>query len=297
MTPTGAGHPSLEKSGLSRRAFFKAFGGGIFGFGLAGALGVKYAREVEPYMLQLEQVDLPLLPPVSGLDGTKIVCLSDFHLHPYTQIDLIEDCVRQVNRLGADIVCLLGDYVFDRADAIIELAPVLAQIQARYGRWSILGNHDLWTDAHLVASTLEENGIPVLANEHVKLDLPGGTILLAGLEDGWSGNPDLGMALPEDTEGTTVILMMHEPDFADRYHSDGRIDLQLSGHTHGGQVRLPGIGAPFLPRHGQKYDQGLYELGSMWLYTTRGIGVIGPPLRFNCRPEITLLTLRNAAPG
>jgi predicted MPP superfamily phosphohydrolase len=263
--------------------------------GLAGALGVKYAREIEPHLLQLEQVNVPLLPAASGLAGTRIVCLSDFHLYPYTEIDLIEDCVQQVNRLEADFVCLLGDYVFSRADAIVELAPVLARIQAEHGRYAILGNHDLWTDAHLVASVLEKNGIPLLANEHLKLDLPGGTLILAGLEDGWSGSPDLDAALPEDTDGTPVILMMHEPDFADRYHEDGRVDLQLSGHTHGGQVRLPGIGAPFLPRYGQKYDQGLYDLGGMWLYTTRGIGVIGPPLRFNCRPEITLLTLRSAA--
>ncbi|MFN2149637.1 MAG: metallophosphoesterase [Anaerolineales bacterium] len=285
------------KPGISRRGFLKAFGGTAFGIGLGGALGVKYAREVEPNWLQIERVSIPLpsIPP--GLDGTRIICLSDFHLHPYTQIELIEDCVQVVNRLEADVICLLGDYVFDRADSILQLAPVLAELTSRCGVYAVLGNHDLWTDPLLVASTLERAGIPVFANEHTALDLPGGTLLLAGLQDGWSGHPDLNAALPAAADAQPVILMMHEPDFADRYVLDGRVDLQLSGHTHGGQVRLPGIGAPFLPRYGQKYDQGLYDLGGMQLYTTRGIGVIGPPLRFNCRPEITLLTIKSGLPA
>ena len=284
--------PPEPKPGLSRRGFFKTLGAAAFGLGLGGALGVKYAREVEPNLLQIVPVVIPLssLPP--ELNGTRLICLSDFHLHPYTQIELVEECVRQVNRLMPDIVCLLGDYVFESADAIIELAPVLAGVQAEYGVYSVLGNHDLWTDPALIISVLEREGIPVLQNAHVSLALPGGQLILAGLEDGWSGNPDLDAALATEAEESPVILMMHEPDFADRYRYDGRVDLQLSGHSHGGQVRLPGIGAPFLPQYGQKYDQGLYNLDGMWLYTTRGIGVIGPPLRFNCRPEITLLTLR-----
>jgi predicted MPP superfamily phosphohydrolase len=283
--------PPVPQPGLGRRGFLKALGGSAFGLSLGGALSLKYAREIEPHLLQIVPVDIPLasLPP--GLNGTRLVCLSDFHLHPYTQIDLIEECVRQVNRLRPDIVCLLGDYVFESADAIFELAPVLAGIQAKYGVYSVLGNHDLWTDPGLVISVLEREGIPILQNAHVSLALPGGELILAGLEDGWSGHPDLDAALAATTEEAPVILMMHEPDFADRYRGDGRVALQLSGHSHGGQVRLPGIGAPFLPRYGQKYDQGLYALAGMRLYTTRGIGVIGPPLRFNCRPEITLLTL------
>jgi len=284
-------------AGISRRGFLKAAGGVLFGAGLGGALGLKYAREVEPNLLQIEKIDIPFRSLPASLDGTRLVCLSDFHLHPYTQIELVQECVRQVNRLDADVVCLLGDYVFDRAEAIFELAPVLAGIETRHGPYSVLGNHDLWTDPELVSAILEREGIPVLENEHVTIELPRGGLVLAGLEDGWSGKPDLDAALSGQTDELPLILMMHEPDFADRFRSDGRVDLQLSGHTHGGQVRLPVVGAPFLPRYGQKYDQGLYDLDGMWLYTTRGIGVIGPPLRFNCRPEITLLTLRHGSAG
>jgi len=283
-----------RRAGISRRGFLKAFGASLFGIGLGGALTIKYAREIEPQLLQIERVDVPLAGLAPGLDGTRVACLSDFHLHPYTQIELVRECVQLVNRLDADLACLLGDYVFDRADAILELAPVLAGIQTRSGSFAVLGNHDLWTDPALIASTLEEHHTTVLSNAHRVLDLPGGHLVLAGLDDGWSGNPDLEQALAGAPQATT-LLMLHEPDLAEQYRDSGRVQLQLSGHSHGGQVRLPAIGAPFLPRYAQKYEQGLYDLGGMRLYVTRGIGVIGPPLRFNCRPEIALLTLRSAS--
>ena len=105
---------------------------------------------------------------------------------------------------------------------------------------------------------------------------------------------DLDAALEGAPDRSTVILLAHEPDFADRVAADGRVALQLSGHSHGGQVRLPFIGAPMLPHLGRKYPYGLRRVGSMWLYTNRGVGVIAPPVRFNCRPEVTLLTLQPA---
>ena len=106
--------------------------------------------------------------------------------------------------------------------------------------------------------------------------------------------PDLSKALEKRPGNVPTLLLVHEPDFADAFSADGTVSLQLSGHTHGGQIRLPGIGALVLPRHGQKYDQGLYRVKDMWVYTTRGIGVIGPPVRLNCRPEITEITLVRA---
>ena len=116
-------------------------------------------------------------------------------------------------------------------------------------------------------------------------------IFLAGLDDGWSGQPDLNLALQNLSPGIPTILLMHEPDFADIFSKDKRVSLQLSGHTHGGQVRIPGLGAIVLPDYGKKYEQGLYRVKDMWLYTNRGIGVIWPAVRFNCRPEITEITL------
>jgi len=278
---------------IPRRGFLKAVGAVTLGLGVSGVAGYGYVFYVEPHWLAIERVDVPIHGLPDTFNGFKIVCLSDFHLHPYTQIDFIEKVVATSNELNPDVVCLLGDYVFAGADSIYELAPVLAALKSTYGVFAVLGNHDLWTDAAVVRSGLESVGIRVLVNESVPLSVWDDILIITGLDDGWSGEPDLSLALEGSPQGSPVILMLHEPDFADYYARDGRVRLQLSGHTHGGQVRIPGIGGPFRPEYGQKYDDGLNEIEGMWLYTTRGVGVIGPPARFNCRPEITEITLQS----
>ncbi len=181
--------------------------------------------------------------------------------------------------------------MLDEANSIFELAPVLARLNARYGVFSVLGNHDHWKGATVVRRGLEESGLAILNNSGLTLSKGQERLYLAGLDDGWVGRSNLSQALEKQPQGVPTILLMHEPDFADTFSADGRISLQLSAHIHGGQVRLPGIGAPFLPRHGRKYDQGLYRVQDMWLYTNRGIGVTNPPVRFNCRPEVTEIKL------
>jgi len=279
---------------ITRRGFLKAVGVTTIAMGAASLAGYGYIFYIEPRWPAIERIEIPVSNLPLGLRGLKIVCLSDFHLDPFTQIDLVEKIVSKVNEIEPDLICLLGDYVFERADSIEELAPVLSRLQSDMGTFAVLGNHDLWTDADVVRNGLEKFGIRVLINEHVDFQLGEDTLTLVGLDDGWSGAPDLSHALEDTPVDTTVILMIHEPDFADLYSQDGRILLQLSGHSHGGQVRLPGIGAPFLPAFGRKYDQGLYQIDEMWLYTTRGVGVINPPARFNCRPEITEIQLLSA---
>ena len=277
---------------ITRRGFLRAVGITALGLGVSGLAGYGYVFYVEPHWLSIERVDVPIYGLPEAFDGFTIVCMSDFHLHPYTQIDFIKKVVSTANELNPDLICLLGDYVFESADSIYELAPVLAGLESTYGVFAVLGNHDLWTDAAVVRSGLGSVGIRVLVNESVLLRLGSDNLILAGLDDGWSGEPDLSLALEGSPQDSPVILMLHEPDFADYYTRDGRVRLQLSGHSHGGQVRLPGIGAPFLPDFACNYDDGLVEIEGMWLYTTRGIGVIGPPVRFNCRPEITEITLQ-----
>lgn len=282
-------HPNTKT--LSRRGCLKTLGIGAISLGSAGLLGYGYTFHLEPEWLSLERLEVPIagLPP--AFHRLRLVCLSDFHLDPFTQLDFIQRAVERANQLEPDLVCLLGDYVFTRAESIHALAPVLGRLTAKQGVYAILGNHDLWTDAEIVRSGLERQGIPVLVNQSITLDLGGDDIVLAGLDDGWSGHPDLQQALEETPHSAPVILMLHEPDFADQVAGADRVRLQLSGHSHGGQVRLPFLGAPFLPDYARKYDQGLYRVEGMWLYVTRGVGVIGPPGRFNCRPEITEITL------
>jgi len=145
-----------------------------------------------------------------------------------------------------------------------------------------------------VLTALKESGLPVLINSGLALNMGQQMLYLVGLDDGWMGHPDLSKALEQRRGKTPTILLVHEPDFADTFCADSTVSLQLSGHSHGGQIRIPGVGALVLPPHGRKYDQGLYRVKDMWVYTTRGIGVIGPPVRLNCRPEITEITLVRA---
>jgi hypothetical protein len=276
---------------MSRRGFLKAMGLMVMGGVLTTTGSIGYARKVEPGRLSIEQIQTPLKELAPALEGFKIIHMSDFHLHPYTQIDLIRQAVAVANQLNPDLVVLTGDYVQQGADSIFELAPALADLKARYGVFTILGNHDLWTNRTVVQTGLKEARVPLLLNQGVTLNVGGAPLYLAGLDDAWSGKPDLAAAMANRPGYAPVILLVHEPDLADSLAADGRISLQLSGHSHGGQVRLPGLGAPILPPLGKKYDQGLYRVGQMWLYTTRGVGLGPVPVRFNCPPEVTEITL------
>jgi predicted MPP superfamily phosphohydrolase len=276
---------------LDRRSFLKVLGHVLAAYGL-GTLGAyQYSIHLEPEWLSVTKILLPLKAIGGALDGFKIVQLSDFHLYPYTDIELVQSAVTITQRLEPDLVVLTGDYVLDLADVVFDLAEVLSQLNSVHGVYAILGNHDYWTDAEVVKQGLEEQGISVLKNKGVQIAVGRDVLYLAGLDDGWDGKPDVDAALSTWSEGMPTIMLLHEPDFWDLYKSDPRIDLQLSGHSHGGQVRLPGYGAPILPDYGRKYDHGLYHFSDRYLYVNRGIGVVPPPVRFNCRPEVTEITL------
>ena len=261
---------------MSRRTFLRAALHAFVGSGLASGGTYYYSTRIEPQWPQVERVSIPLRGLSSGLEGFTIVQMSDFHLSPpHTTSELVLHTVTMANRLDADLVVLTGDYVLEHVDAIFELAPVLARLNARYGVYAIVGNHDIWTDVDVVKQGLREAGLPVLLNEGVDFSVNGARLFLAGLDDAWSGTPNLDLALARARSDDPVILLMHEPDVADTYAQDGRVALQLSGHSHGGQVRMPGMGAIILPQYGRKYDQGLYQVQDMMLYTNRGIGVVG----------------------
>lgn len=156
---------------------------------------------------------------------------------------------------------------------------------------AVLGNHDHWTNAAAIRDVLRDSGIIDLNNDIYTLEKEGALLHLAGVDDIWENKHRLDVVLEKLPESGAAILLAHEPDFADESAATGRFDLQLSGHSHGGQIRLPLLGAPVLPALGQKYPSGQYQVGSMIQYTNRGLGMVFPTVRFNCRPEITLLTL------
>jgi len=275
----------------------------MLGSGAVGAVsllfGGVYITKIEPRWIEIVRVDVPIRGLPTPLQGFTIAQLSDFHVGPHVKAEDVRRAVEITNELDPDLVVLTGDYVFKSAQHSAACARELAALKAEHGVHAILGNHDFWTDADVVAANLRQAGLDVLRNEHRRLTADGTdpstrsghSLWRVGIEDVWSGKPDLQAALDGVPQGAPTVLLAHEPDFAD--HAAGQnITLQLSGHSHGGQVRLSLVGAPILPYLARKYPYGLRQVGEMWLYTNRGIGLIAPPVRFLCRPEITLLRLQ-----
>lgn len=264
--------------------------GSVLGGSLIAVTGF-LAINNESSQISVERINLPVknLPP--ALEGYKIAQMSDFHIYPYTKPELIKKAVEVTNMLDPDLIVLTGDYVWRNLGALAILAPILAGLNASHGVFSVIGNHDIWTNLDVVRGTLRNAGLPVLENEGVMISRGKGNIYLAGLEDAWSGRPNLKTALAGCPPDVPAVVLVHEPDVADLICQDPRVTLQLSGHSHGGQVRLPSFGAFVLPHLGKKYDFGLYRVRDMWLYTNRGIGNISVPFRYNCAPEVTLFSL------
>jgi uncharacterized protein len=262
----------------------------IAGLLLAG-ITIYIALHDESQQLTVEYVTIPVSGLPAAFDGFRIVQMSDFHLYPLTQPELVQRAVKISNDLEPDLMVLTGDYVWHEVDAIRDLMPILADLHAPFGVYSIMGNHELWTNANVVQKAFEQQGMPLLINQGVTLHRGEEQIYLAGLDDGWSGHPDLDAALADAVYGETVILLYHEPDLADQIAQDGRVAVQLAGHSHGGQIQLSPGHPIYTPYLSWKYPQGLYQVGDLWLYTNRGIGVTNIPWRYNCPPEITLITL------
>lgn len=276
---------------LSRRTVFRWLARTV-ALTAAGVLGgAFYATRVEPRWVQITRLALviPRLP--LAFDGLRLVQLSDLHCGMAPVAEL-EAALNLAQSLQPDLFVLTGDYVVDDAASVFALVPALSSLRAPHGVWAVLGNHDYWSDVRVVKQGLTQAGVSVLVNQGVMLTRGTANLYLAGVDDGWSGQPNLAEALAACPAEVPALVLWHEPDLADETARDRRAVLQLSGHTHGGQVRLPGVGALALPRLGRKYDMGLYQVGGMWHHTNRGLGCVRLPVRFNCPPEITELTLR-----
>lgn len=276
-------------AGISRRRFLKLMLGSVATAGLAVGGGAGYATRIEPHWPTLERLDvrLPGLPP--HLDGFTIIQLSDLHRGPEVSAEDISRAVRLAQRQeGVDRIVLTGDYVSRSAGYAPSCTEALAPLVAG-NVLACLGNHDHWTDADAVTAALAGVGIVVLRNGAREV---ADGLWIAGVDDVWERHADLERALERVPAGATIVLLAHEPDYADTVAADGRVHLQLSGHSHGGQVRVPFRGPLVLPYLARKYHTGLYTVGHMRLYVNRGVGLIAPAIRLNCRPEVTLITLR-----
>lgn len=277
---------------ISRRRFLKLAAAGVLGAGLPAIGGAAYTTRIEPYMLDITHVTIPVRGLDPAFNGFTIALTSDWHLGAWMTFERMMEIVPLINALEPDVIAVVGDFV----SAILpetpgEITRILDALSAREGVLTTLGNHDHWTHANTIRGAIYDSHAWLMWNTDAEFWRGDAVLHIAGVDDIWEQEHDLDEALLEVPSGNTTILLAHEPDYADEAAADGRIALQLSGHSHGGQVRVPGHGALLLPRLGEKYDMGYYTIDGMGLYVTRGLGMIAPYVRFNCAPEVTHITL------
>jgi predicted MPP superfamily phosphohydrolase len=291
--------PTTTTTHHDRRRFLKraaATAGGV----LIGGTGV-YGIFLEPQSLALRRYRIPIrdLPP--ALDGLRIVQVSDTHLGPYVALPYLLGMVEQVNALRPDLIALTGDYVHRTPLSIVPGIGLLARLRPRMGMTAVLGNHDHWEGASACRREFARIGVPLIDNDRLfvtprglQRDPPplGGGFCLAGVGDLWEDRIDPARALRGVDDVMPRLLLSHNPDAAEEMGDDHRLDLILAGHTHGGQVALPVIGAPIVPSaFGQRYAGGLCAGPACPVLVSRGVGMAVLPLRLGVPPEIVELTL------
>jgi uncharacterized protein len=282
---------------LTRRQFVRRSVVGLAALSGTAAAVEGFLREPAHPIGEHIEVRLPRLPEI--FDGFRIAQISDIHFGPYMDEPELERSVRIAREFQPDLVALTGDFVshptFQHNG--MEGARNAEPCADVFARWkgvqkiAILGNHDHWNGADEVAGALSQRGIPVLRNSAEAIEREKHILWIAGIDDALEGHADLTQAIAKVPPTDATILLAHEPDFAD-FAARFPIDLQLSGHSHGGQVRIPGIGPLILPAMAHKYHTGLNRVGQLQVFTSHGVGVINPPVRLFCPPKVSLITLR-----
>ncbi len=264
----------------------------------AGGALLLDVTEIDRHHLTVTEHAVPIAELPTAFHGFRIVQISDFHYMDFDEDRFLRRVVARVNELKPDMVALTGDFITSNSNWRKNVpharacAEVLGGIQCAL-RFCSLGNHDS-ADIPAVTAALTANGMQVLHNARTAVDVRGDRLWVGGLADAYYEAPNLVEAIPKLTKKAPMVLLGHEPDVADAVAAYGGVDLMLAGHSHGGQVRIPGLTAMFLPDLGRKYVHGAFALDKLQLYVNRGIGTVHLPLRFRCPPEITVLTLQPA---
>ena len=243
------------------------------------------------------QLRLPRLPRL--FSGFRAAQISDIHMGGWMNLDRFQRVADSVIAQRPDVFLITGDFLMGHSftvasrQSLKDLIDVLSPVASSIPSFAVLGNHDYWTNSAAIREVLRACGITDLTNAVFTLTRGGENLHLCGVDDVWKGDVRLGDVIAQLSDKGAAILLAHEPDFADISAATGKFDLQVSGHTHGGQVVIPFYGAPKLPYLGRKYPSGLYKVGNMFQYTNRGVGINRLALRFNCPAEITLFELES----
>ena len=252
---------------------------------------IGYPVLIERYRFQINRYEIPIagLPP--EFEGFSIVHLTDLHYGFLMPLAVVRRLIRQANMLEKDAIACTGDYVHqhNRTEQIDKVWPELIKLRAAEGVYSVLGNHDHWADSRKSLDWLRRSGQDV-RHRAVSVTRDSARIWIGGAGDRWEDVSGVDEAFRFVPDGETKILLAHNPDTVDTaFHV--RIDLVISGHTHGGQVVVPFWGPPILPVLNKRYSSGLIQTKKTTLFISRGLGWAILPLRFNCLPEIAVLRL------
>lgn len=282
---------------MKRRTFLKRTLGSLLTAGLFSTGSYFYAREIEPKLISLSHFNIVSPKVPSSFQNFKILQFSDIHAGFHYDLSQVERLVHRINEEKPDLIVFTGDLI-DQPMTFSgghKLSSLLKTLQAPYGKFWVFGNHDHGGyGTETVMEIMEGANFTLLKNESYFVEKNDEKILLLGIDDALLGKPKLKQAIPKNYKGQYLsILLAHEPDYAD-FSKKFPIDIQLSGHSHGGQVRLPFIGHLYTPIYAKKYVQGKYILrdGSFFLYVNRGLGTTRLPFRIFCKPEISIYKLQ-----
>ena len=262
-------------------------------WGLAGAIAVVLGADAVLGRPRLRERVVHVAGLSPELDGYRIGQLSDVHCGPHVPESRVSAWVARLNALELDLMTITGDLITHGSSHVEAVARALGGLRAKDGAFACMGNHDYFTDGEHLIRALERGGLTVLRNRGVVVTRGGARLYVAGVDDTWTSRDDLDRALENRPEGVPTVLLAHDPDLFPQAQARA-VELTLSGHTHGGQLAVPGIRRLSLARFITRWTAGLYRQGRSWLYVNRGAGTTGPPVRLGAPAELAVITLRRA---
>ena len=254
-----------------------------------------YGTKIEPNWIEIVPIQLTITNLDSAFDNFKIVQISDLHTSKFMPEARLARIIELVDRQNPDAIAITGDIVTKRRHFDVKkLQQQLSRLQAKSGIFAVLGNHEHWIDElDLLKKVLVQSKIDNLDNEVVAIERDGHQLIFAGLDDPYWGEPDLDKVVTQLPDGVATVFLVHEPDYIEESAKTHKFALQLSGHSHGGQIRIPFLAPLILPTGGRKYFAGLDRVEDTFTYTNRGLGMTNLAMRIGSRPEITVFTLHS----
>ena len=272
---------------MTRRSFVKGALGATAWTALGASAGYSYWESGD---LEVHELNIPFQGLPKEFEGVKVAFLTDFHRGGLISQEYVQKSVKRTLSLQPELILLGGDYVDHDPKLIPPVMDALGELKAPLGVFAVQGNRDIRANRILTSSELARQGIAEITNKGAWLERQGGRLYLAGFDDVTLGHPDIPAGIADATPEAVILALTHSPALVDRIR-DPRIKLVCCGHTHGGQINLPIIGAPIIPKGCEKYPIGLLPSLTGNVFVSAGVGVAYAPVRFRCPPEISLLTL------